>query len=240
MEKTDGPLYLQVEEYIKRKIIEDNLNPGEMLPTEVELESLLNVSRTTIRSAIMHLQYNGYVVKQQGKGTFVADATYEEQLPLLKSFTEDVIARGRITRSIVLVKDLVIPNEELCSKLSIDEKDKVLKLTRIRYVDEEPMQITTSLLPVKELNGMSWEDIDFSETSLYKSLEDAGVVIVSGEERMEVDRADPTDVVLLKIESDVPIFVTKRIIFNDMNSVVEYSVSRTRGDRHKVVIKLKR
>ena len=240
MDKANGPLHLQVEEYIKKKIVEDGLRPGDMLPTEAELESLLKVSRTTIRSAIMQLQYSGYVVKQQGKGTFVAESAYEEQLPLLKGFTEDVIARGRTTHSIVLAKDLIIPDEELCSKFSVTENDKILKLSRIRYVDDEPMQTTISYMPVKELMDMPWKDIDFSEASLYKSMENAGVKISSGEERMEVDIANATDVTFLKIESGYPIFVTKRIVFNEKGSVIEYAISRTRADRHKVVIKLKR
>ncbi|SDY66019.1 GntR family transcriptional regulator [Proteiniborus ethanoligenes] len=236
----DMPLYHQVEEYIKEYISKNKLKPGDMLPTESELEDMLKVSRTTIRSAIISLQYSGYVIKQQGKGTFVADTSYEQQLPLLRSFTEDAIARGSKTHSIVLAKDIIMPDENLEQILKIDTKEKILKLSRLRFVDDEPMQLTTSYLPIKELKNYEWEDIDFTRTSLYFSLEKAGVILSSGEERMEVDIADSLDSMLLKIPEGFPIFVTQRIVFNDKGNIVEYADSRTRGDRHKAVIKLKR
>lgn len=236
----DIPLYHQVEEYIKNYIIENKLKPGDLLPTELELEEMLKVSRTTIRSAIMSLQYSGYVIKQQGKGTFVANTAYEQQLPLLRSFTEDAKARGSSTHSIVLAKDVIIPDESLEQKLRIDSKEKVFKLSRLRFVDNEPMQITTSYLPIKELKNYNWEEIDFNKASLYSTLEEAGIVLFSGEERMEVDIANSLDSMLLKVDIGFPIFVTKRIVFNDKGTIIEYADSRTRGDRHKAVIKLKR
>lgn len=236
----DMPLYHQVEEFIKEYIAKNKLKPGDMLPTESELEDMLKVSRTTIRSAIISLQYSGYVIKQQGKGTFVADTAYEQQLPLLRSFTEDAIARGSKTHSIILAKDIILPDENLEQILKIDAKEKIFKLSRLRFVDDEPMQLTTSYLPIKELKNYPWEDIDFTSTSLYFSLEEAGVILSSGEERMEVDIANSLDSMLLKVPEGFPVFVTKRIVFNDKGNIVEYADSRTRGDRHKAVIKLKR
>lgn len=102
------------------------------------------------------------------------------------------------------------------------------------------MQFSTSYLPIKELKNYKWDEIDYTQTSLYQSLEVSGIVLSSGEERMEVDVADSLDSMLLNVENGFPIFITKRIVFNDKGSIIEYSVSRTRGDRHKVVIKLKR
>ncbi|MFA5523134.1 MAG: GntR family transcriptional regulator [Tissierellales bacterium] len=234
----DIPLYHQVEEYIKEYISEKKLKPGDMLPTEIELEEMLKVSRTTIRSAIMALQYSGYVIKQQGKGTFVANTAYEQQLPLLRSFTEDATARGSSTHSIVLAKDIIVPDENLEQILNIDPKEKVFKLSRLRFVDDEPMQITTSYLPVKGLKNYNWEEIDYHTISLYASLEKAGIILSSGEERMEVDIANSLDSMLLKVDIGFPIFVTKRIVFNDKGNIIEYADSRTRGDRHKAVINL--
>lgn len=121
----DVPLYQQVEKYIKEYIVINNLHPGDLLPTELELEEMLKVSRTTIRSAIMSMQYSGYVIKQQGKGTYVAETAYEQQLPLLRSFTEDATARGSATRSIVLTRDVIIADENLEQILKIDSKDKI-------------------------------------------------------------------------------------------------------------------
>lgn len=238
--KGEKPLYHQVEEYIRNKIAADQMKPGDLLPTESELEEILNVSRTTIRAAITELQYAGIVMKQQGRGTFVAKKSYEEQLPLLKSFTEDAIAKGCTFRSSVLGKDIIVPNEEVAGRLRLKDKEMALKLFRVRSLDEEPIQITTSYVPLKEIRGMNLDEIDFATASLYAEMEKAGVVLDSGEEVIEVDVAGPVDAALLGVECGFPIFVTKRIVLNDKNVIVEASETRTRGDRHRAVIKLKR
>ncbi len=240
VKKNDNFLYQKVQDYIKHKIQDEHMKPGDMLPTEVELEEILNVSRTTIRAAITELQYAGIVAKVQGKGTFVADPSYEEQLPSLRGFTEDAQARGDKPSSVVLGKDIILPNEELEQKLKISSTDKVLKLSRVRYVNGHSMQISTSYLPVREIQSIDWENIDFSTASLYASLENAGIILAYGEERMEVSVAGPIESALLKVPEGFPLFVTKRVVMDKNGNVIEYAESKTRGDRHKVVIKLKR
>jgi len=60
---------------IKAKII-DTINKGKILddgrlPSEDELASIYNVSRTTVRSALQALEADGIVIKKHGSGNFV-------------------------------------------------------------------------------------------------------------------------------------------------------------------------
>lgn len=67
------PKYLTIKKAIQKKI-ETNAYPlGSRIPSESELREIYNVSRHTVRSAINNLVNEGYVVKQQGSGTFVSD-----------------------------------------------------------------------------------------------------------------------------------------------------------------------
>lgn len=234
----EEPLYLKAENYIMSLI--ENMQPGDMLPTEAELEKRLGVSRTTIRYAISILQNKGYISKQQGRGTFVTAHPYEEELSRLQGFAEDALKKGLATRSVVISCDVVLPDEELMQELKIGEKDEVLKLNRVRYINEEPIQISVSYLPLDEIKAMDWRNIDFSSASLYKSLEEAGIVLSTGEECIEVDIANSLDAILLNVEIGFPMFVSNRIVYNDKGVPVEKSMSRTRGDKHKAHIKLKR
>lgn len=67
-------------------IHEHSLNPGQRLPSEKELSDTYGVSRITVRKALELLSSDNIVVKQQGKGTFVAsmmpDAAKYEGRPL--------------------------------------------------------------------------------------------------------------------------------------------------------------
>ena len=61
-EKNNQPLYHMVKKELLAIIEARGLRPGDVLPTESELEAMFNVSRTTIRTAINELQNEGYPV----------------------------------------------------------------------------------------------------------------------------------------------------------------------------------
>ena len=67
------PMYKQVLNIIKNRIDSGELKPGDKLPPETTLLKEFDVSRITIRSAIMELVEDGTLIRSQGKGTFVAE-----------------------------------------------------------------------------------------------------------------------------------------------------------------------
>jgi len=62
--------YEMVEQYIKHLLKENVIPFGGKLPSEHELMDKFQVSRHTIRQAFSKLTNEGYVYKEQGKGTF--------------------------------------------------------------------------------------------------------------------------------------------------------------------------
>jgi len=58
-------------EDIETQVIEGNLKPGDKIPSEQELMSYYQVSRSTLREAIKALISKGTLEIQRGKGTFV-------------------------------------------------------------------------------------------------------------------------------------------------------------------------
>ena len=71
IKKNGIPPYMQVEEYLLKKILNREILPGEQLPTERSLAETLKVSRNTISEAFKRLEKDGVIVSLQGKGTFV-------------------------------------------------------------------------------------------------------------------------------------------------------------------------
>lgn len=68
---SDTPLYLQITEILKQKILHGEIVPGDNLPAEPELCDLFGVARGTIRQALSKLENEGFVRREQGRGTFV-------------------------------------------------------------------------------------------------------------------------------------------------------------------------
>ncbi len=64
-------LYVQIYSIIKEKIENGEWPAGTQIPTEDELCKTYDVSKVTVREAIQELAREGYLKRQQGKGTFV-------------------------------------------------------------------------------------------------------------------------------------------------------------------------
>ncbi|MGI6448785.1 MAG: FadR/GntR family transcriptional regulator [Desulfitobacteriia bacterium] len=58
-------------EQIKNFMIQGHLNPGDKLPTEMELADKFEVSRTSVREALAALSLTGILEIRQGEGIFV-------------------------------------------------------------------------------------------------------------------------------------------------------------------------
>lgn len=74
------PKYLNIKNDIQGKIEKLDYTLGSKIPSEAELRQQYNVSRHTIRQAISELVNEGYLIKQQGSGTFVSDHYKNQQV----------------------------------------------------------------------------------------------------------------------------------------------------------------
>ena len=66
------PIYIQVSEFIIDYAKKQELGPGDLLPSENELISKLNISRNTVRQAVDRLAKMGFLTKVRGQGTFLS------------------------------------------------------------------------------------------------------------------------------------------------------------------------
>ena len=67
------PLYQKIKEFILEKIAIREWLPHQKLPSENEISAILNVSRMTVNRAFKELTEEGYLFREKGSGTFVAE-----------------------------------------------------------------------------------------------------------------------------------------------------------------------
>ena len=65
------PLYHQLKELLKASIVAGVWKADEMIPSENELAATHDVAVGTVKKALSELVREGFVVRRQGKGTFV-------------------------------------------------------------------------------------------------------------------------------------------------------------------------
>ena len=69
--KIGEKLYSWVFRQIRAYILQNNLQPGDLLPTEQALADMLEVSRNVVREAIKAMELMGMVSAQPGRGTIL-------------------------------------------------------------------------------------------------------------------------------------------------------------------------
>src|SRR5689334_2769965 len=67
------PLHIQLVNELRQMILAKELEPHSRVPSEPQLVSTLNISRTTIRQAWQTAEEEGLLYRIHGKGTFVAE-----------------------------------------------------------------------------------------------------------------------------------------------------------------------
>lgn len=67
------PKYQVIIDDIKSHILSGTYKPGEQIPTELALQDSYNVSRQTVRKAILELSNEGFLRSEKGSGTYVSN-----------------------------------------------------------------------------------------------------------------------------------------------------------------------
>ena len=224
------PLYVQLKDIIKKQISEGRFSYGEKIPTEEEYCKKYSISRITVRQAINNLVQEKLLIRKQGKGTFVASVKLHKHLPKLYSFTEDMIAEGRVPDSIILYSEVIEADDETAKQLKLPaENRKVYKLGRVRRADGIPILFERALIPDYLCPGL--DGYDFKEHSLYKVLQqDYKLMFKYAEERYEVMMPDRQIADLLDSNTSEPAFQIHRIAFLDNDKPYELTYAVGRGD----------
>lgn len=91
------PVYLQLFSQIRRHVSAGRLRPGDKLPTVRELAAQLEVNFNTVARSYRLLDRAGVVSAQQGRGTFVLQATAQGpgRMIALRALTSHYIAESR-------------------------------------------------------------------------------------------------------------------------------------------------
>ena len=233
------PLYHQVREALMTLITEGGLQEGSLIPTEREIGKKLQVSRITVRRAIDELVREGYLVTQQGKGTFVARPKIERRTTQLKSFSEQMLEEGHQPGSQLLSLRHEKATGHVASMLQIKTDDWIWVVERLRYADNEPICISLTYLNLPLEVALTPAELQ-RETSLWAIMEKKGIRLKRSEATVQAIAAGDREAELLQIEVGAPLLLVEGVVYTDDNTPVEYHQMFNRGDRYKYSIQSSR
>lgn len=232
------PLYYQIKTRLLEQLETGHLQPGDRVPSERELTERYGVSRMTARQALGELENQGYLVRVQGKGTFVATPKFEQALTLVTGFTDDMRRRGLQPATQVLAAAVVPAGSQVAGALSLPEGTEVYRLERLRMAGSEPLALECPHLVTDLFPGLL--DLDLEHHSLYELLRSAfGVQLVRATQTLEATPADSRQAEILKVREGTPLMMMQRISRDQHDRPVEFARSFYRGDRYRFVAELR-
>lgn len=232
------PIYIQIEDIIKDRILANEYKIGDVIPSERELSAQFDVSRMTVRQSITNLVNDGLLFREKGRGTFVAKPKLEQPLQGLTSFTEDMRARNMVPSSHILRFEKIIPSIDITRELQLELGEEVFYVIRIRYADDTPMAIERTYIPVKIYPQL---DADKLSGSWYSLIENAfQQKIGNAIQLMEAAIVTKEDSKFLQIAQTAPVLIIKRTSYLQDGTPFELVRSVYRADRYKFISQIAR
>ncbi|MCV2886590.1 GntR family transcriptional regulator [Aestuariibacter sp. AA17] len=148
------PLYKQVEEQIKSRILNKEWKPGDVLPNEFSLADEFGVSQGTVRKSLNALTMQGTLIRRQGVGTFVAEQSDKQentsQFPIVRNGRRPEKTEIAFIRQTVKFAGLALQTQ-----LKLDSSDKVLEIVRKRIFRQQICAVEYIYLPLKYFPELS-------------------------------------------------------------------------------------
>lgn len=227
---TREKLYIQLTQILLEEITGGRWRPGQRIPTEEELCKEYGVSKITVRQAILNLASEGYLLKVQGKGTFVTGVVPEGCLAMRTRFTEDMFGKEVKAEKNVLFKGRKIPPPDASAYLRTAERTYYILSKRV--VNKEPVYLEESFIPYRLVPGI--EKVDFPHHSLYSVLQEKGIKkVYKIVQTIEISRARGENAKYLDVRNGFPVLVVHRLFLSSDNSPVAYTRYLGRSDRYK-------
>ncbi|MGH2843406.1 MAG: GntR family transcriptional regulator [Solirubrobacteraceae bacterium] len=142
--------YEQVMDEIERLVIERNLEPGDLLPTQAELAELAQVSLISVRRALEELERVGRVRRHQGVGTFLSGPRIVSEPGRAGGLLDTLAGEPRRPRlgSRISTLERGSPAPQLARALQLRVGDEVWRLVRVRLLDGRPAIVETAIIPL--------------------------------------------------------------------------------------------
>lgn len=130
----NAPLYSQIAEDLRVKILSEEWKPGDRIPAELDLCELYHVSRITIRKSIDELVRENLLYRERAHGTFVREweEEDEEHFTFVRSFTNEMKELGKSAITLKAHIEVMAANKKISHYLNVNIGDKVMVLKRVR------------------------------------------------------------------------------------------------------------
>ncbi len=229
------PLYIQISQKLRESIQQGVYKAEEKLPSEHKLSDRFGVNRHTLRKSIALLKEEGLLRTDKGRGIFVATPPLEYPIGKKVRYNEALEAQGK-KGSYELIKTTQIAAEpDIAKKLEIKIGAPVAILEYLGFADKHPLHLTTSYFPLTIFPDLldHLKNIE-SVSKLMKEVYDCEHIRRAT--YVSAKQVRSQDARLLQVALNQSILLVESINEDRQQRVIEYGVTRFRGDDMKLVL----
>ena len=226
------PLYYQLKQIILEKLDNGTWKPGDLVPSEQQLQETYGVSRITVRQAFTELTHEGRFERHRGQGTFVANKPLVHNPMKRISITELMRQQEIEPEWQIRQRDFVTPLPNISEALGIRSNSKVYFVDFLLSADEEPIGRHNTYLtkPIAESeNVASLSDLELGE--FFRALPNRDGIEIS--RTIQAVPASRGEAKLLKVRAGSPILSIEVTYSNANGKPIGHLHANYRGDRFK-------
>jgi GntR family transcriptional regulator len=221
------PLYRQARDLLVKRIVDGEWQPGEALPSEFELAADLGVSQGTVRKALDELEAERFVVRRQGKGTFVAR---HDEARILFQFFKLIPDSGEseFPESQILGVEADSADSRAASALNLRAGARVVRIERLRSLAGQVCIYEMIVLPRGLFPAIEKRALPNNLYELYRS--DFGVTMVRASEKLKAVAAGKREAKHLGLQPGAPLLSIDRTAIAADGRPAEWRLSLCRTD----------
>ena len=225
MERGGVPLYARLSQILRARITSGEYKPKDMFPSEDEISRGYGVSRITVREALRILADQGIIIRQSGRGTFVASpGTVRAACSI-----DDLINGRQETRREWLTRRVLAASQQVSDALGVDQGERVIEMTCVGYAETRPFGLHTVTLPYRVGRGLSARRLGGNTVCQYLTRE-CGYRLSHVDQWTTASLADRDMAKLIGIPVGDPILTIRRIFVDIEGRVLEFAINKYRAD----------
>ncbi|MBD9629245.1 GntR family transcriptional regulator [Pseudomonas sp. PDM19] len=233
------PLYSQLKEVLRTRILDGTYPPLSRMPSEAELGKAFEVSRITVRQALGDLQKEGLIFKIHGKGTFVAKPKAFQNVSTLQGLGESMTQRGYEVINRLRSFKTMPANAQVAARLQVAEGENVVQIKRARLVNRELVSLEITWLP--EHVGKRLEKADLVSRDIFLILEnDCALPLGHADLAIDAILADAELARALEVQEGSPVMRIERLTHTADGAPLDYEHLYYRGDAFQYRLRIDR
>jgi GntR family transcriptional regulator len=229
---TAQPLYKEVKLRLTRGLVEGEWKSGAAIPSESQLAARFAVSIGTIRRAIDELVAEQILVRQQGRGTFVAAHTEDRTLYYFfhiagkdgsKELPSHDLLEFRRARA----------DPEAERALGLDRGARVIHVRNALKLGGRPVVLDDIMIPAARFTDLDEAGFRARASTIYGLYQSRyGINVVRIAERLSAVSAEPGVAAVLGIKARTPVLFIRRVAYTYHDTPVELRRSWVNTERH--------